>query len=180
VLREEILATWEVNPKLGDALSRGLRAFPLRECAAIGVHQEVFLPEGSPQKTARIEFEILPYDRELDSIFSTCGERSAYGPTLPQPVLTASAPPKAAPPATVPPAPVPALGAGGGWLEARTVPTGKTNVRKGPSTKAPIVAELHPGAVVRVQKTGTEWWRARPNRGSGFDGFIREDRLVIR
>ena len=80
IVREEILATWEINARIGDALARGLRAFPLRECAAIGVVQQVFLPGGAPRKTARIEFDILPYDRQVDSIFATCGERSAYGP----------------------------------------------------------------------------------------------------
>ena len=58
--------------------------------------------------------------------------------------------------------------------------TGRTNVRKGPSTQTPIVAALYPGAVVRVQKTDTDWWRARPNKGSAFDGFIRQDRLVFK
>jgi hypothetical protein len=196
VLRETLLASWEINPKIGDALTRGLRAFPLRECAAITVQQELFLPEGSPQKTARVEFEILPYDRELDSIFATCGERSAYGPPPPQPPIAAArkspAPiaaatkaaanvaAKPAPPRSTPPVPPAVAASDGGWREARTVPTGKTNVRKGPSTQTPIVASLHPGSVVRVQKTDGEWWRARPNKGAGFDGYIRQDRLVIR
>ena len=210
VVNEEILATWEINTKIGDALTRGLRAFPLRECAAITVQQEVFLPEGSSQKTARIEFEILPYDRELDSVFATCGERSAYGPVLSPPVAVASAKPAAtqAPtklatvstqktaPKAVAQAPVaqpqvaqpPVAQAvvaqpsapDEGWREVRTVPSGKTNVRKGPSTQTPIVAELYPGSVVRVQKTENEWYRARPNKGSAFDGFIRQDRLVFK
>jgi hypothetical protein len=224
VLKEEILASWEVNPKIGDVLARGLRGFPLRECAAITVQQEVVMPEGSPQKTARLEFEILPYNRELDNVFATCGERSAYGPTAP-PVAVAAAPPTAtnaqqkaappkiqappppakpapapvvasvpppaaakpappstplpatAPPATAPPATAPADA--GGWREARTVPTGKTNVRAGPSLQTPIVTELFPGAVLMVQGTG-EWYRVRPSRGNAFEGYIRQDRLVIK
>lgn len=171
VLREEILATWEINARIGDALSRGLRAFPLRECAALGVVQEVFLPEGAPQRTARIEFEILPYDRQVDSIFATCGERSAYGPPAPKALAT-----RAAALATLPAEST----AENGWREVRTVANGTTNVRKGPSTQASVVAKLHPGSAVRVQKTDSEWWRARPAKGAGFDGFVREDRLVIR
>jgi hypothetical protein len=31
-----------------------------------------------------------------------------------------------------------------------------------------------------IQSTGTEWYRARPSRGNAFDGYIREDRLVIK
>jgi hypothetical protein len=183
VLGEEILATWEINPKIGDALTRGLRAFPLRECAAITVRQEVVLPEGAPQKTARIEFELMPYNRELDAVFATCGERSAYGPGPPAAVAAAPeavrAPEAARAPVTAAPAPRPVATAGA-WREARTVFTGKTNVRKGPSLRTAIVAELYPGSVVRVQKTDTEWWRARPNKGSAFDGFIRQDRLVFK
>lgn len=194
VVREEILATWQVNDKIGDALARGLRAFPLRECAAITVQQEVVLPGGAPQKTARIEFELLPYDRELDAIFATCGERSAYGPAPPVKTASSPSPPKAAAApaparaaeptpskaaARAPPAPAPPV-AQDDWREARVVPTGKTNVRAGPSTSAAIVAELHPGSVVQVQRTGTEWYRARSHRGKAFEGYIRQDRLVFR
>jgi len=171
VVREEILATWEINARIGDALSRGLRAFPLRECAALGVVQEVVLPDGAPQRTARIELEILPYDRQVDSIFAACGERSAYGTPPPAALAT-----QAAAVATLPAE----SRAENGWREVRTVAGGATNVRKGPSTQASVVAKLHPGSAVRVQRTDSDWWRARPANGSGFDGFIREDRLVIR
>jgi hypothetical protein len=198
LLKEEILASWEVNPKLGDVLARGLRGFPLRECVAITVQQEVVMPEGSAQKTGRIEFELLPYDRELDSVFATCGERSAYAPAAP-PVTTAAAsaqpkagaPQKPAPQAAQPraaPAPVAAAAApapqaaaaAGDWREARTLPTGKTNVRAGPALQTAVVAELFPGSVVMVQATGNEWYRARPSRGNAFEGYIRQDRLVFK
>jgi hypothetical protein len=186
LVKEEITATWEVNPKIGDALTRGLRAFPLRECAAIAVQQEVVLPEGSAQKTARVEFEILPYNRELDSVFATCGERSAYAPSPPAAVATApgrAAParPQAQPTAAsaAPKGLTPAT-SNEGWREVRTLFTGKTNVRAGPSLQAGIVAELHPGSVVMVQRTGNEWWRARPSRGNAFEGYIRQDRLVFK
>ena len=172
VVREEILATWDVNDKIGDAMTRGLRAFPLRECAWIAVSQEVALPEGWAQRTQRIEFELHPYARELDTIFATCGERSAYAPAQPVPAVAAATTPRASAPARPP--------ANDGWQEARVVATGKTNVRAQPSTRSALVAELHPGSVVRVQRTGSEWWRARPNRGTAFDGYIRQDRLVFR
>ena len=98
VVQEELLATWEVNEKLGDAITKGLRAFPLRECASIRVEQEVTLPAGWSRKTAKVEFDLVPYARELDAIFVTCGERSAYGPTVPAPAV-AAAPATSAPPA---------------------------------------------------------------------------------
>lgn len=124
IVREELLASWEVN-ELGDALAKGFRPFPLRECASISVVQEVALPAGWPQKNARVEFDIAPYNRELDSVFVSCGEVSAYGPASPpakptavasapsaapgKPAVTAAVPPPApAKPAVVAAAPAPA------------------------------------------------------------------------
>jgi uncharacterized protein YgiM (DUF1202 family) len=60
------------------------------------------------------------------------------------------------------------------------VPTGKTNVRAGPSLQTPIVSELFPGSVVMIQGAGNEWYRVRPSRGNAFEGYIRQDRLVIK
>jgi hypothetical protein len=215
VEREEILATWSINEKIGDALTQGLRPFPLRECAAINVVQEVTLPAGSAQKTARIEFELLPYNRELDSIFVTCGERSAYGPGEGAPVVAAATPPQPSPPPAQPkmappppaqpqaapapaqpkaaPAPPAQPGAApvqptvppasdNSWRSARAVPTGMTNVRSGPTLQSPIVIQLYPGAVVQVQRTAGDWWRARTKTPKGVvvEGFIREDRLVFK
>ena len=171
--------------KTGDALARGLRAFPLRECSAIRVIQEVALPASWTQKTAKVEFDILPYDRQVDSVFATCGERSAYGPAPAQPTVAAAAPQKpeataAAPkPAatSVPVAPAPAAT---GWQMARVVTHGKTNVRAGPRLESSVVTMLDPGAVVLVQRTATDWWRARQFKGPAFDGYIREDRLNLK
>ena len=179
VAREEILASWDINEKIGDVMTRGLRAFPLRECASISVQQEVALPESWGQKTARIEFELHPYAREIDSIFTTCGERSAYGPGPAGPAVAAAAQQQ---PSPRPPSPQPSPKGEGasGWREARTLPTGKTNVRAGPTLQSKIAAELHPGSVVMVQRAQNEWWRARPSRGSAWEGFIRQDRLVFR
>ncbi|MGZ5033962.1 MAG: hypothetical protein ACXWAC_12250 [Usitatibacter sp.] len=185
LVQEELLATWEVS-EVGDALARGFRAFPLRECVSIGVVQEVLLPYGWGRKSARIEFDITPYNRELDSIFVTCGELSAYAPAAPATRATASAP--AAPatasaPATAP-APAtrstPARETGVPWRTARTTSRGKTNVRAGPTLRSATIAELDPGAVVLVQRTSSEWWRAKPPAGAAFDGYIRQDRLVFK
>jgi len=212
-VQEEILANWDVDPKLGDALTQGLRAFPLRECVAIRVEQQVALPASWAQKSVKVEFEILPYNRTLDAVFAACGERSAYAPSTPtvaasspakpapattpaKPQVAAAAPPKSTPPApasspapaalTTPvnaapvAAPPPAVNAQAGWQMARVLPSGKTNVRAGPRIESSIVAQLDPGAVVLVQRTGNEWWRARPANGTGFDGYIREDRLSFK
>lgn len=195
VTREELLVVWEVNPKLGDTLTRGLRAFALRECAAIGVVQEVVLPGGWTEKTTRIEFELLPYSRALDSIFATCGEQSAYAPEPAAPKVAAAAPMPA--PATPAPAPArvaasqpaapprpaaPQPGADTQWQSARVVPTGMTNLRAGPTLQSPIVVQLFPGAVVQVQRAENDWWRARTMtpKGQVVNGYVREDRLVLK
>lgn len=188
LVQEELLANWEVS-KIGDALARGFRAYPLRECVSIGVVQEVVLPQGWARKSARVEFEIDPYNRELDSIFVTCGELSAYAPAAPATPATASEPPTPATasasstPATAS-APAtrstPARGTGAPWRTARTISSGKTNVRSGPTLKSATVAQLDPGAVVLVQRTSSEWWRARTSAGAAFEGYIRRDRLVFK
>ncbi len=181
VAKEELLAVWEVNEKLGDALTRGLRAFPLRECAAIGVVQEVVLPTGWAAKTARVEFELMPYSRMLDAIFVTCGEQSAYAPAPPAPAVAA-----AVAPAVLPQAP-PRLAAtrpesDAQWRQARVVPTGMTNLRAGPTLQSAVVVQLFPGAVVQVQRTANDWWRvrARTPKGQVVNGYVREDRLVLK
>ncbi len=197
LVEEALLANWEYN-KIGDALTQGFRPFPLRECVSIRVVQEVALPAGWAQKSAHVEFEILPYNRELDSIFVTCGEDSAYAADAPAapaaasapatafaPIkpATPSAPPKLAMPTAAPrlsaPSP-PVQAAGVAWQTARVISTGKTNVRAGPTLDSAIVVQLDPGAVVLVQRTGNEWWRAKPSSGAAFDGYIRQDRLVFK
>lgn len=200
LVQEPLLANWDVS-KIGDALARGFRAFPLRECVSISVVQEVVLPAGWAQKTAQIEFEILPYDKDLDAIFVTCGEQSAYAPAAPvappvrpappahpvaaKPAAPAKPPAIAAAPAKPPPiaaAPVapskPAPQADVAWQAARTLSTGgKTNVRAGPNLQSAIVAQLEQGTSVLVQRTGNDWWRAKAAAGPAFDGYIRQDRL---
>jgi len=63
------------------------------------------------------------------------------------------------------------------WRPARVIASGRTNVRARPDLSSPVVVQLDPGALVLVQKTPTEWWRAKPRSGAGFSGYIREDRL---
>jgi hypothetical protein len=194
LIEEEILGRWELG-RGGDAIAWGLRPFPLRECAYIRVVEEVALPEGWEKKSARVEMELLPYSRELDSIFASCGEDSAYAsapPVATPPPLVAAAPPTAPPraappPATTPPpppraapAPAAAPAADPNWQMARSTPAGKSNVRAGPTLQSDVVIELHPGSVVLVQRTGTEWWKARPSSGVPWEGYIRQDRLVFK
>lgn len=206
LVQEELLARWDVN-EIGDALAQGFRPFPLRECVSIRVIQEVVLPPGWAQRSAKVEFDLLPYNRELDSIFATCGEVSAYAPVAPAPppaaavptpapAPVASAPPPrpAPPPAPIasaapikPPAvapapappPKPATETSAPWQTVRVLASGKTNVRGGPRLESAVVTELAPGATVLVQRTGTEWWRARSSSGPPFEGYIRQDRLVL-
>lgn len=194
LVQEELLASWEVNEKLGDALARGFRAFPLRECASIRVEQEVTLPPGWAQKTARVEFDIHPYGRELDAIFVSCGEVSAYAPgsapaiaSAPAKVAVATPPPAPAKPAVIAPAPAPKAAppapvavpvAAPGWRTAKTLATGRTNLRAGPDTNASVIVMLPPGVAVLVQQVaGGEWWQAKSPGGARFEGYIRQDRL---
>src|SRR5262249_44155233 len=118
----------------------------------------------------------------LDSIFATCGEVSAYASpyTAPVPVAAtqpvAPLPPTVAPPPAVPPAPV----AEPAWIVARTTSAGRTNVRAEPNTHSAIVAKLDPGAVIFVQRSGGDWYRAKARNGPKFEGYIRDDRLVVK
>ena len=206
---DEILAPFDIDSKTGDALAKGLSASELRQCLALTAIQEVALPAGWTRKSARVEFEFLPYSRALDTVFATCGERTAYAqpaaaPTAaparpattsaaktPPPAATvAAAPPPAAmaaaapPPAkTTPPPPTKATApvkSADGWITARVIFGGRTNVRENPNTNATIVTRVDPGDFVLVQKTGNEWYRARSARGAAWEGYIREDRLAIK
>jgi uncharacterized protein YgiM (DUF1202 family) len=66
------------------------------------------------------------------------------------------------------------------WRTARTTSKGKTNVRSGPTLQSAVVIELAPGAVVLVERTSGEWWRAKASKGAAFEGYIRQDRLVFK
>ena len=200
LVQEDLLANWDPN-ELGDMLSKGFRAFPLRECVSIHVIEEVALPAAWSQKSAKVEFDITPYTRSLDDVFVACGDVSAYeapadtkvakGPapakTTPPPkaaVVAAAPQPKPAPAAVAPapaPAPVAAPAAPEGWLKARALSTGgKTNVRSQANLGSSIVVQLDPGTPVIVQRTESEWYRAKAAAGTPWEGFIRQDRLAFR
>ena len=66
------------------------------------------------------------------------------------------------------------------WKPARTVSSGRTNVRARPTVNAPLVVQLHPGTPVLVQPAGGDWWRVRPSAGAKAGGYVREDRLVFK
>ena len=167
-------ARWIPN-ELGDVMARGLRPFPVRDCVSIGVKQEVLL-RGDALGSARVQFDFSPYDRELDSVFTACGQVSAYGAS---PLVTASSPQ----PAATPPAPTPVKLTRANdlsWQSARTTSSGRTNVRAQPNVNAPLVKQLDPGAVVLIQPAEGGWWRIKPLAGSGFEGYVRQDRLSFR
>lgn len=165
---QQVLETsWQVND-LGDALARGLRPSALRACASIGIVQDVVMPEGWAPGSLPVQFEISPYARELDSIFATCGEVSAYAPAA---VAPSSASARAA-------SRRPAIDRT--WKTARTIASGRTNVRARPNLHSAVVAQLNPGAVILVQSTGGAWWRAKSRTGAKFEGYIRGDRLVVK
>lgn len=200
--RSEIAASWYVS-EIGDALARGLVPSDLRRCASVEIQQELALPRGWGPETQRVDIEVIPYKKELETVLSACAvaqphlraDASKAAPAKTEaakpepPKVVASAPPKvitppaaapAAPKASPPPAPTKPASAEPAWQSARVLATGgRTNVRASPSTTAPIVIALDPGAPVLVQSTGTEWWRARPARGDGFSGYIRQDRLAL-
>jgi hypothetical protein len=165
-VQETIEATWRVS-EIGDALARGFSPHKLRACAAIAIVQDVALPKGWPQRSTPVQFEITPYAKALDSIFAACGETTAVEPPA-QPPVQPPAPPPLQPPAE------PA------WKEARTSAAGRTNVRAGPNIRSAIVAKLDPGAVILVQRAGGDWYRAKARNGPKFEGYIREDRLVVK
>ncbi|NJD87642.1 MAG: SH3 domain-containing protein [Betaproteobacteria bacterium] len=157
LVKKEIAVKWEVRP-LGDALARGIAAAELRRCVSIDVLQRVALPGSSPPKSQPIAMEIAPYDRALDSVFTACGEASAYAPPQPSP----DAQPAASP-----------------WKPAHTTTKGRTNVRATTSVDSAIVAKLAPGTAVLARQTTPSWWEVRPRKGQGFRGYIREDRLAF-
>jgi hypothetical protein len=192
--RVELANTWFVS-EIGDAMARGFAPSDLRRCASIDVVQDVALPRGWGADVQHIEIELVPYKRELESVLAVCAQ--------PQATAQAEAPkPAAVPPATPSPASAPAPIAPLAqpktltapvakpaprpkppppvelpWKNARTIATGRTNVREKPNLDSPIVTQLDPGALVSVQATDTEWWKARPRSGAGFSGYIRQDRL---
>ena len=174
---EPLEARWTANA-LGDEMARGLWPSAVRACASIAIAQEVVLPAGWGAPTARVEMEIVPYARELDRVFSRCGEPSAW-PLEAAPPPAAKAAPAPQPATAVQPAPATAAN---GWITARVVADGRTNVRARPDIRSALVIRLDPGDVILVQRSETDWWHARSRPGARvpFEGYIRRDRLAIR
>lgn len=170
--RTEIPASWEIDD-FGDALSRNMRPAALRACAAIEVTQNVALPPGWPRESQRISLAFSPYSRELDDVFTQCGEPSAY------PAEQVATAPASKPGAVVARAPAGAATPAAGWKRARTVSKGKTNVRASGSLQDALVTTLPPGMPVLVQPAAGDWWHVRPRSGSAYEGYLRRDRFVF-
>ena len=172
--RTEIPASWEIDD-FGDALSRNMRPAALRACASVEVVQNVALPPGWPRESQRISLAFSPYSRDLDDVFTQCGEPSAYpaeqvaaAPVAKGPLPAAKAAPAAKAPA-----------AAAAWKRARTVGKGKTNVRASGGLEGALVTQLPPGMPVLVQPAAGDWWHVRPRSGEAYQGYVRRDRFVF-
>lgn len=170
--RTELAANWEID-NFGDTLARGLAPAALRRCASIEVTQNVALPPGWPRESQRVSFGFSPYSRELDEVFTQCGEDSAYPAEQVAAARAGAAQPAASAPKSA--APVAATG----WKRARTVSKGKTNIRASGSLEAAIVTQLPPGMPVQVEAASGDWWHVKPRSGNAFEGYVRRDRFVF-
>ncbi len=196
--KSDLAVSWEIST-LGDALARGLSPAALRRCVSIDVLQNVALPATSPVRSQKIAMELTPYGRELDAVFTACGETTAFAPeerpapALPQvarmepppklePPPRAEPPPKVEPPPRVEASPKSDQGTKSGdaqWEPARTVGKGRTNIRATDSLNSPVVTQLPPGVRILVQETSAEWWKVKSGGRASFSGYIRRDRVVI-
>ena len=157
--RGDIPARWQVND-LGDALAQKLPPSQIRACKSIRVVQELVLPKDWDRGTVRVEFEISPASRELESILYTCGEAPVQVAAAPAPTPATPSPPTA--------------------RTARTLATGKTNLRAAPTTSSAIVAELPADVTVLLVEQSGEWWHVKSPGRAKFEGYIRQDRLVFK
>lgn len=202
--QSEIATSWNVS-SIGDAMARGLPPAALRRCASLEIQQTIALPKGWARDTERVDIEIIPYHKEIETVISECGAPGgaavAAAPSPSEPRPATPVPPESRAAATAPPAPVapppaktpasptpPALtpaappakaAADADWKSARTIATGRTNVRASASTDARIVVILNPGQPLLAQPSGGEWYRVKPTSGNAFAGYIRQDRLVF-
>ena len=186
-VKSELDASWEIST-LGDALARGLSPSELRRCVSIEVLQNVALPGGWGQESQRIAIEIAPYARELDTVFRSCGEATAFAldeplpaakPATPIPASKASAARLPSAPAAAPRIDPGARAAEAPWQPARTLLGGKTNVRSAASVASSVVVQLEPGAKILAQRASPDWWKVKPASGAAFAGYIRGDRLIF-
>jgi hypothetical protein len=169
--QSEIATSWNVS-SIGDALARGLPPSTLRRCASIEIQQTLSLPKGWARDTERVDVELIPYHKEIESVLNECGAVIAAAP--PQHSATSSSPaptPAATSASTATEAP---------WKSARTISSGgRTNVRASPSTTASVVVMLSPGQPLLAQPASGDWYRVKPTSGNAFAGYIRQDRLVF-
>jgi uncharacterized protein YgiM (DUF1202 family) len=181
------LAVVVCTQTVGDALARGLSPGALRKCVSIDVLQNVALPAASPVKSQKIAMELTPYGKELDAVFTACGETTAFAPeqrpapAQPQ-VARIEPPPKPeAPPRLEPPSKSdPGVRPGDSqWRAARTVAKGRTNIRSGDTLNSPVVTQLPPGVKILVQETSADWWKVKSGGRASFGGYIRRDRVVF-
>jgi hypothetical protein len=186
LVKSDLAASWEIST-LGDALARGLSPAALRRCVSIDVLQNVALPPASPVKSQKIAMELTPYGRQLDAIFTACGETTVFAPEeRPVPAVAQAAklepPPKLGPSPGLEPPPKGERGAQSGdarWKPARTVSKGRTNIRAGDNLKSPVVTQLPPGVKILVQETSADWWKVKSGGRASFSGYIRRDRVVF-
>ncbi|HSS26860.1 MAG TPA: hypothetical protein VLL50_02835 [Usitatibacter sp.] len=176
VQRTELPASWEID-NFGDALARNMRPSLLRSCAAIEVTQNVALPPGWPRESQRISLGFSPYSRELDDVFTQCGESSAYPAEQVAAAASGKASASKAPTAHKPPPP--AASSAAAWKRARTVAKGHTNVRAAGNLEGALVTQLPPGMPVLVQPAEGDWWHVKPRSGNAYQGFVRRDRFVF-
>jgi hypothetical protein len=170
LVKSDIAASWEIGV-LGDTLARGLNPADIRRCVSIDVLQNLALPVGWPRESQRVALQITPYGRELDAVLAECGEAPTFAQEEPRPAAPAAAPP-VPPAARREPADLP-------WKAARTIASGRTNVRAAPNLDSRAVVQLDPGARILVQPASAPWWKVKPVNGAGFAGYIREDRFAL-
>jgi hypothetical protein len=184
--KSDLAVSWEIST-LGDAMARGLSPAALRRCVSIDVLQNVALPPASAVKSQKIAMELTPYGKDLDAIFTACGEKTAFAPeerpapALPQ-VARIEPPPKLEPPPKVEASPKSDQGAQSGdaqWKPARTVSKGRTNIRATDNLNSAVVTQLPPGVKILVQQTSAEWWKVKSGGRASFSGYIRRDRVVF-
>lgn len=174
----ELALKWEIS-ELGDTLARGIAAADLRRCASIDVLQNLALPLGWPYASQQVAMEILPFSRAMDEVLVACGAKTAYASAPPAQAPAQAAPARPVPPAAPAPPVQPAPAAADGWRRARTIAAGRTNIRSGPAVSSRLAGQLPPGAPILAQPASEDWWKVKPRSGTGFGGYIREDRLVF-
>lgn len=194
--KSEIPSKWETN-ELGDVLTRGLSGAVLRRCASIEIAEKIALPAALGRDSQEFSIEIAPYARELDAVFSACGETPVYA-LAEKPV--AAAPPEKPRVAVAAPAEKPTLVAADpkpvtaeapvaepgaaavdtSWKHAHTIGNGRTNIRSSGSTSSRVVAQLPSGVKILVQQGANDWWRVKsPSASATYGGFIRRDRFEL-